>query len=257
MGLSITIITLNEEKNLERALRSALFADEIILVDSGSQDRTLEIAKRFGPKVKILENSFDGYGEQKNFASDLCTHNWVFSLDADEEISPELRSSIQEIVAQTQPSSVIWQCRRLTNYCGHWVRHGGWYPDLQERLYRRDSARWTTPRVHERLRVLDAKNQFTDTLNGDLLHYSFHSYRDQLVTNTNFSLKAAHDYITKNPAGPSWVSMAFRPLWKFIEAYILKLGFFDGTIGFFIAINSAHAMFSKLAQAYLIKRGRL
>lgn len=253
MGLSVTIITLNEEKNIRRAIESALFADEIILVDSGSSDQTVNIAKEISPKVHVFINQWPGWGAQKNYAAQHCSQEWIFSLDADEVISDQLRKSIETVIHSSHPNSQpnLYKSARLTNYCRHWVRYGGWYPDYQERLFRKGKALWSTPNVHERLNPID-KNEKVGMLDGDILHYSFPTFRDQLITNTNFSQRAADDYLLHHPNGPGWASILFKPLWKFFEGLLIKKGFLDGTIGLFIAINSAHAMFAKLAQAHLL-----
>ena len=144
--ISVVIITFNEEKNLERCLLSVTdFADEIVVVDSNSTDKTLEIAGKFN--ARVIQNRFAGYGQQKNFATNHAVNNWVLSLDADEVVTPELKKSILSLT--NEPEFNVYELPRLTNYCGKWIRHCGWYPDKQTRLYDRTKGKWKEQMVHE------------------------------------------------------------------------------------------------------------
>jgi len=247
-GLSVTIITLNEEQNLGRALESVKWADEVLVVDSGSTDKTLDIARDFG--AKVLKNPWTGYGQQKNFAQDHATHPWILNLDADECVPPLLATEIQKRLEQIGTGEC--QARgfylpRKTYYLGRWIQHGGWYPNYLVRLADRNHARWTEPRVHEELRP----DGPVEKLETPLEHYTFSGIRDQILTNLRFSQLGSQEL--KNKAGGRFLlaRMLLKPLGKFLETYVLKKGFLDGVPGLIIAVNAAHSMFLK--HAFLIE----
>ena len=146
MKLSATIITLNEEKNIAKAIQSVSFANEIIVVDSGSSDKTCQIAKDMG--AIVYEHPFTCHGQQKNHAESLAKGEWILSIDADEQVSKTLQKSIQ--IALSQKDYSLYKVNRLTNYCNRWIYHGGWYPDYLIRLYRKGEAKWSEPPLHEK-----------------------------------------------------------------------------------------------------------
>lgn len=246
MKLSVTIITLNEEKNIANCIKSAGFADEIIVVDSNSSDRTQEVAESLGAKVHV--HPFQGYGQQKNFAASLAKGQWVFNIDADEEISPELRKSIEAIL-QNPHSKSAYKVPRLTNFCGRWIFYGGWYPGYITRLCKNGEAKWTEPHVHEDLQLLNGKEY--GYLEGNLLHYSFPTIKSQIQTNIKYSDLASKDLVERKGRYPYLFELLVRPFFKFIECYIIKKGFLDRAPGFIIAVNAAHSMFIKYSTAYL------
>ncbi len=243
-AITVTIITLNEEKNLPRALGSVKWADEIIVVDSGSMDRTVEIAESLG--ARVISNPWPGYGKQKNFAQDHARNDWVLNIDADEEVSPELRDEILASVSAAQADGGGrvrgFFFPRKTYYLGRWIKHGGWYPNYLVRVVNRKSARWTEPAVHEELKV-DGEVR---GLKNPLLHYTFSSIRDQILTNLNFS-KLGSIELKKRGQRASVVRLLLKPIGKFFETYVLKLGCLDGLAGFIISMNAAHSMFLKYA----------
>jgi glycosyltransferase involved in cell wall biosynthesis len=242
--LSVTLITLNAQDTIARAIRSVSFADEIIVVDSGSTDETVSIAKNLGAKVHL--HAFNGYGQQKNYAADLCTHEWILNLDADEEVTPELAGNIQNLISQKNAPDLAHICRK-NYFCNTWIKHGGWYPDWNARLYRKNSARWTEPHVHETLQLTDGgKSVYLD---GALNHFSFPSIESQVERNLRYAGLGARELLKKRGCRPGLCSLWLRPLGKFIECYILKLGFLDGVNGLIIAINAAHSLFLKYAIA--------
>lgn len=244
-NLSVIIIAYNEEANLARCLESVSFADEVIVVDSESQDRTREIAESYGAKVVIQK--FLGYGQQKNLAASHATKTWIFGIDADEVVSAELKESILKVVKEN-PVDTMYQVKRLTNYCGKWIRHGGWYPDMVRRLFKNGEAKWTEPPVHE---VLELKREGQiKVLEGDLLHYSFPTVKSQVLVNVKYAELGAHAYLAKKKRKPYLIELITRPFGKFIECYFLKLGLLDGKEGFVIAMNAAHSMFMKYSFAY-------
>ena len=242
--LSVTLITLNAQDTIARAIRSVSFANEIIVVDSNSTDKTVNIAESLGAKVH--QRIFDGYGQQKNYAADLCANEWVLSLDADEEVSPELAKNIQNLLSQTNVPDMAHICRK-NYFCNTWIKHGGWYPDWVARLYRKNSAKWTGPHVHEMLKLNGAgKSAY---LKGALDHFSFPSIESQIERNLRYAKLGARELLKTKGHRPGLFSLYLKPFGKFIECYILKLGLLDGTNGFIIAINAAHSLFLKYAIA--------
>jgi glycosyltransferase involved in cell wall biosynthesis len=239
--LSVTIITLNEEENIRKALLSVAWAEEKIVVDSGSTDRTVEIAQEMG--AKVIYNPWSGYGQQKNFAQKLATHDWVLNIDADEIVTDQLASQIQAILSGTVDSDIHgFYVPRKTFYLGRWIRHGGWYPNYLIRLVNRKFAEWTEPAVHEELRVTGK----TDFIAEPLHHFAFASIQDQILTNLRFSRLGSQD-LKKTGQQHSISRLIFKPIGKFIETYIIKRGFLDGLPGFIISVNAAHSMFLKYA----------
>ncbi|MBF0315092.1 MAG: glycosyltransferase family 2 protein [Oligoflexia bacterium] len=255
-NLSVTIITLNEESNIERAIRSASFADEIIVVDSGSVDHTVLIATNLG--AKVIPQKFLGFGQQKNYAATFCRNEWILNIDADEEISEELKNSILEHTTTSSSSSspLLYKVNRLNFFCGKAITHGGWYPDMQVRLYHKNYCEWTTPHVHEELTTKkecsEQSLRTVGTLQGHLHHYTFKTLMQQVQTNIRYaSLGAAELLKRQNGRKLRFYSLLFRPFFKFIECYFIKLGFLDGRFGFIIAINAAYSMFLKYAFSYV------
>lgn len=247
LGISVTIITLNEEKNVRRAIMSALWADEVVVIDSGSTDRTVEIAKSLGAQVEV--RPWQGYGPQKNYAQSVAKGPWVLSLDADEEIPEGLAHEIREAVkgAEHDPTRGprgFWIPRK-TWYLGRWIMHGGWYPSAMVRLARKDSSRWTTPEVHERLEVTGPVSWLASPIH----HFTFVDITDQVQTNLRYS-RLGNRELRKNGAGPSFFKMLLKPVGKFLETYVVKLGILDGIPGLIISINAAHSIFLKYAYFY-------
>ena len=244
--ISIVIITFNEERNLGRCLDSVKdIADEIIVVDSSSSDNTAVIALSYN--ARVIVHPFMGYGVQKNFATQQATNDWILSLDADEALTPELRQSILEI--KKGPASSVYQMSRLTNYCGKWIRHCGWYPDKQTRLYDRTKGKWEEKRVHEYWR-LDNGKEPEDALKGDILHYSFSSINEYLNKIEKYSELAARESV-ETGKNASLLKIFFSPKWHFINEFIFQLGFLDGFYGYTICRLSAYATFIKYSKIRL------
>lgn len=243
--LSVTIITLNEEKNIARAIESVRgFAQEIIVVDSGSHDRTKEIATSLG--ARVIENPWRGYGQQKNFAQDQTKYDWVLNIDADEQVSPELAQEIQLTLERDDSKNVQgYFIPRLSHYLGRWIRHGGWYPNRLIRLANKKTSRWTEPDVHEALEVRGAVN----ILQHDLYHYPFRDIQDQIHTNLRFS-KLGSEVLKKRGKQKSLILLLVKPIGKFLETYVVKRGFLDGIAGFIISVNAAHSIFLKYAYLF-------
>jgi len=238
-NLSVAIITLNEERNIGRCLQSVMgIADDIVVVDSGSTDRTEEICKEFG--ARFISQPWLGFVETKNFANSQAKYPDILSLDADEALSDKLRESILKI--KKEESSAAYSMNRLTNYCGKWIRHCGWYPDRKTRIFNRDRARWTGMVIHETLTVdqgIEVKH-----LEGDLFHYSYYSVSGHIAQANRFTDLTAEEANRKGKkAGIAQV--VFKPLVRFIRDYFFKLGFLDGYYGFIVCRISAQATFYK------------
>jgi len=236
--ISVAIITYNEERNIRRCLESVQqVADEIIIVDSYSTDQTEQLAGLFG--VKFILNKFEGHIQQKNFALQLCSNEWVLSLDADEALSNELIESIL-LWKNTHPLENAYSFYRLTNYCGKWVRHCGWYPDEKIRLVRKGKAIWGGVNPHDKL-IAEGS---TGTLVGDILHYSYYTKDDHLKQIEFFGKIAANEMYTAGKKIPSWL-IYLKTIVQFIKSFIIKRGFLDGKTGFQISYLSAFATYRK------------
>jgi glycosyltransferase involved in cell wall biosynthesis len=241
--VSVTIITLNEEKNIPHAIKSVSWAEEVIVVDSGSSDRTVEIAKELG--ARVIFNPWKGYGQQKNFAQKQASHDWILNIDADEIIPHELALEIQQTlirVREEDRDTRGFYFPRKTFYLGRWIQHGGWYPNHLVRLSHRQYSSWTEPSVHEELQVTGK----VEGLITPLHHFAFSSIQDQILTNLRFSELGSQD-LKKTGQQASIGRLIFKPIGKFIETYFIKRGFLDGLPGFIISVNAAHSMFLKYA----------
>jgi glycosyltransferase involved in cell wall biosynthesis len=239
MKLSVTIITCNEEKNIGDCLASLDFADEIVIVDSGSTDRTEEIC-RAHPKVRFFYQDWQGYGCQKNRAAELASHDWILNLDADERISPDLRLSIEQ--ADTSAYSAARMARE--NYFGNrWIRHCGWYPDYTTRLYDRKVCRFSERSVHE---TLESQGHI-ETLEGNLRHFTYSGVSDYLQRMDRYSTLAAEELLKKGVA-PTFLDLLFRPFATFIKMYLLRRGFLDGYAGLLLSLLYSQYTFCKYAK---------
>ncbi len=248
LPLSISIISLNEEANLRRCLASVVdLASEIVILDSGSKDRTAEIAAEFG--AKFIHQDWLGYTAQKNRCLELCTQPWILNLDCDEVVSPELAASIRAFFEHGEAEKHAGaSMARRTWFLGRWIYHGDWYPDRKTRLFRRDGSRWEADgggQVHERLVV----NGSTTSLSGDLLHYSFQNIRHYLVKHIEYSGVFLSTQQVKKKRW-SLLHTIFRPIWRFTRAYFLRRGFLDGFPGLWIAVATAFFAFDRYARLY-------
>lgn len=244
-NVSAVIITLNEERNIARCLESLQdIADEIIVVDSGSTDQTEAICNRF--QAKFIKQTWLGYGAQKNHGNQLAQNDWILSVDADEALSPELGQSLLKLKKQNLSPNHVYRLNRLTNYCGHWIKHCGWYPDAKVRLFNRTCVQWNSAKIHEDIEFL--KHCSTQKLKGDLWHYSYHTLNDHLKQINLFTDLTAQTAFQKGKKSPAWISIWFRAKWKFISDYVFRLGFLDGFAGFLVCQYSALATFTKYAK---------
>ncbi len=236
MKISVVIITKNEERNILRCLNSVQdVADEIVVVDSGSTDDTAAICEQFG--VKFVHQDWLGYSEQKNFANSLATNDWILSIDADEELSDELKQSIFKYKNQHMPHDIVFSMNRLTNYCGHWIRHCGWYPDRKIRIWNRTVGQWQGE-IHETLEFSTKVKE--KVLKGDLLHYSFETAQDYENQQFKFAKMRGQHYFMKGKKHASFY-MVVSPIFSFIQHYFFQLGFLDGADGWHICLTTAKA----------------
>lgn len=243
--ISVAIITKNEEKNIGRCLASVQrVADEIVVADSVSEDATVRIAEQYGAKVLI--QPFLGYVKQKNFVDGHCSKAWVLSLDADEELSPELETAILAFKQSPDDNMVAYRMNRLTNYCGSWIHHCGWYPDTKIRLFRKDAGEWKGENIHERWETHDAHAPI-GKLKGDILHYSYYTFSDHVRQIEHFTEIMARTNAEKGK-DYSLLQLFFAPKWRFFQDYILKLGFLDGFAGYQVCKLSAFATYLKYAK---------
>jgi len=248
MHISVGIICYNEAQNIERCLESVSWADEIIVVDSGSQDNTVSIAKKYTDH--IFQRSWTGYADQKNFALSRTSCPWVLSVDADEVVSPVLQAEIRAHLAMDEAKDG-YRIPRLSYYQGKWIRHSGFYPDRQLRLFKRGRGRWIGGRVHERVEI----EGDVGCLKNDLLHYPYKGgITGQLQTVNNFSTLLAEDLFHEGK-GYHFHLLLMRPLFKFLEVYLLRLGFLDGLPGFVIAVTSSYAMFVRYVKLREMEKG--
>jgi glycosyltransferase involved in cell wall biosynthesis len=240
--ISATLIVFNEERNIEEALKSISWADEIVVVDSGSSDGTLAICRKFTDR--ILHRNWTGYADQKNFAVESARNNWIFSLDADERPSPELKLEIQDL-ARNGFRKPGYKIPRVAFFLGRWIRHGEWYPDCQLRLFDRRHGKWEGGRVHESVK-LDEK---TGLLKGEIYHYTYRNLSDYLRRLEIYSTLAASDYQNQGKT-ISPIRLLGNPIAAFIRSYLVKRGFLDGTPGLAVAITAAASVFFKYAKLY-------
>ncbi len=239
--LSVVIITFNEAKNIERCLLSVVpVADEIIILDSGSKDATASICAKF-PLVKFFIHPFDGHIQQKNRAITYATHAHILSLDADEALDETLQHSILNVKKNWIGDG--YEMNRLTNYCGHWVKYCGWYPDKKLRLWNSQKGHWTGINPHDEYKFKETIS-VKQHIQGNILHYSYYTLADHYKQVEYFTTIAAKAYYEQHKTAPIY-KLWVNPLAKFIDHFILHLGFLDGKYGFRISRISAYATYLK------------
>jgi len=248
MKISATIIAFNEERNIARVIESLRCCDEILVLDSGSNDRTVEVAAKHG--ARVVEASWHGYAAQKNIAAELAAHDWILSLDADESLSEALEAEIWHI-KKAGPQFDGYTVPRLAQYLGRWILHSGWYPDRKIRFFNRHKATWVGDFVHESVKV----NGTVGRLDSNLLHFTCSSLSEHLRSMDGYTTLAAQELVTH---GKSFgiARLLFDPPWTFLRTYILKLGFLDGVEGLAIAYMAALYNFIKYFKARQMSPGR-
>jgi glycosyltransferase involved in cell wall biosynthesis len=246
-SLSVVILAKNEARNIADCVRCAAFADEVVVLDSGSTDTTVELARAAGATVSSTTD-WPGFGPQKNRAIALATGDWIFSLDADERITPELRDAIVRAIAQPGAHSAFSMNRR-SSYCGKSMAHSGWGRDSVVRLFRRGSARFSDDLVHERL-VVDGS---TGTLDGELLHDSMPDFEAVLDKVNRYSSAGAQSLFARGKRGSPWKALG-HGLWAFVRTYVLQRGFLDGAMGLALAISNAEGTYYRYLKLWLMQR---
>jgi glycosyltransferase involved in cell wall biosynthesis len=244
-GLSVIIITKNESLNIRECLETVKWADEIIVVDSGSTDATADICRTYTPHVYL--HDWPGFGMQKNRALDYASKEWVLSLDADERVTPELRAEIE--LAMREGKAQGYEVPRLSSFCGRFMRHSGWYPDHVLRLFKRGSARFSDNLVHEKL-LIESK---TEKLSGLLLHYAFENLEEVLHKTNQYSTAGAQMQYQRGRQS-SLSGAVFRGLWSFMRTYILRAGFLDWREGFMLAVSNAEGTYYRYLKLMLLHK---
>jgi len=241
MKITATIITLNEERNIARAIESLRCCDEILILDSGSTDRTVELAEKLG--ARVVEAGWRGYAGQKNWAAEQASHDWILSLDADEALSEALEGEIWNL-KKSGPRHDGYTMPRLAQYLGKWILHSGWYPDRKIRLYDRRKAKWIGDFVHETVHVSGRVGK----LEANILHFTCDSISEHVKTMESYTTLAAQEMVDrKQPIGIS--RLIVSPAWTFLKQYFFQLGFLDGVEGLILAYMAAFYTFVKYAKA--------
>ncbi|HXE74171.1 MAG TPA: glycosyltransferase family 2 protein [Candidatus Xenobia bacterium] len=250
MKISAKIIVYNEEANIAAVCETVSWADEIVIVDSSSTDRTVEIARRYTDR--IFNREFRGYRDKHEFADAQTTGDWIFWVDADERVTPELRAAIKSL-RRRDPASLPdgFRIARRTYYLDRWIRHSGWYPDYQMRLYRKAASYWDGVPPHETARVRGR----VETLAGELLHYTKPSLSEHHRVLDSYATLAAR-YLHQQGRRVSWLGLLARPLAAFFRTYILKLGFLDGLPGLIITWFTAYGVFLRYAKLWELSHAR-
>ncbi len=245
--LSAIVITRNEARNIEACLDTLSFCDERIVVDGGSDDGTVGLAEAKG--ARVVAHEWSGFGAQKNFALSLATGDWVLSIDADERVSPELRSEIQAAIAKGEANG--YEMPRLSSFCGRRMRHSGWYPDYVLRLFRRGTARFSDDTVHERV-LCDTPAR---RLSAPLIHDPVLRLEDALSRMDRYSTAGAEKLVASGRR-IGFMTGLWRGLWSFLRTYILRAGFLDGREGFLLAIANAEGTYYRYMKAWIAGRHR-
>lgn len=246
--MSVIVITKNEAENIVACLQSLSFADQLVVLDSGSTDATLEIARQMGAEVS-QNLDWKGFGIQKNRALALARCDWVMSIDADEWVTPELRSEIQ--TALEAPVFDIYNCPRLSSYCGQYMHHSGWYPDRVTRLFRRGVAEFSNELVHEKLLGTRPVGQ----LASPLLHESFKSFEAVMDKANRYSTAGAQMLFERGKTS-SPARALVHGIWAFFRTYILRRGFLDGRMGLILAISNAEGTYYRYLKLWLLARNK-
>lgn len=245
-NVSVTIVTLNEAEHIVAAIDSAAWADEVIVVDSGSTDDTVRMATEKGARVST--RAWTGYVDQKNHAATLARNDWILSLDADERIPPALAAEIQQLL-QTEPARRGYRVPRVAFYLGRWIRTTDFYPDYQTRLYDRRAARWQGRYVHESVRVDGGAGQ----LQNELEHYSFRDLSDQVARLNHYATLAARQMHEAGRRANAF-DLLIHPPAAFLRNYLLRRGIFDGTAGLVISLVNSYGVFLKFAKLWELEK---
>ena len=247
--MSVTIVTLNEAAHIGAAIGSVAWADEILVVDSGSTDATAEIARAKG--AKVIQREWPGWVDQKNFAADQAAHDWILSVDADERVTPELADEVRRTIAG-QPAAAGFRIPRVTFHLGRWIRTTDWYPDYQLRLYDRRRASWPPKVVHESVSASGPVSR----LSSELQHYAYRDLGHHFATMERYTTLAAQEMRAEGRRA-SFFDLAVHPAAAFLRNYLLKRGFMDGVPGFVISAMNAYYVFLKFAKLWALERATI
>ena len=240
--ISAVIIAFNEAHHIARCVEAAMrVADEVVVVDSFSTDQTVAVCEQLG--ARVIQQTWLGYSEQKNFANTQAQNDWVLSLDADEVLDEALQQAVLDWKSKEPVPAAF---KRMTNYCGTFIKHGGWYPDVKIRLFNRSTTKWEGV-IHESLTGLSRAN--TVLLDGDCLHYSYYSREQHYNQTRNFTTIQAKDLFERGKKSP-WYKRVFSPVVKFVMDYVFRGGFLDGGAGFHVARISAYATYLKYSKLH-------
>jgi glycosyltransferase involved in cell wall biosynthesis len=246
--LTVTVITRNEAANIEGALESVKWADEIVVVDSHSVDETVALAARYS--ARIVVHDWAGYSAQRNYAAEIASNDWILAIDADERVPAELAAEIQRIMREGSPRGGF-RMPRISYYLGRWIRGTDWYPDYQLRLYDRRVGRFNGKRVHESVELREGR---PGTLQHDLQHYPYRDISDHVTSIDHYTTLAAEEWFAEgrrtNP-----LEVAIHPPAAFVRNYIMRRGFRDGTAGFLISILNSYYVFLKILKLWELQRG--
>jgi glycosyltransferase involved in cell wall biosynthesis len=240
--VSAIVVCFNEEANILACLDSVRWCDEIVVVDSHSTDRTLDIARQFTDRIFVRD--WPGYREQKQFALDQARHEWVLNLDADERVSPELRTEIERELAAGDPDVNGFWIPRLVYYLGRWWHRGGWYPDYRLRFFRRERARWGGINPHEKV-IVEGR---TRRLTGNLLHFTYADVGEHLLTVNRLTDISSAELLKRPPRG-RFPGLVLRPAWRFLRSLVVSRGLLEGWPGLFVAATAAFYVFLKYAKS--------
>jgi glycosyltransferase involved in cell wall biosynthesis len=238
--LTVTVITHNEAAGIADALESVRWADEIVVVDSGSTDETVSIARQYTSRVQTC--AWLGYGAQKNFAAEQASNDWILSIDADERVTPPLAAEIAALM-RNGPAANAYRIPRVSHYLGRWIRSTDWYPDYHLRLYDRRSARWSTRRVHESVQA-DGR---VDRLSGELLHYPYRDISEHLSKIDRYTTLAAEEWAAEGRRATALQAFIY-PRLAFFRNYVLRRGFRDGRTGLLVSMLNSYYVFLKYAK---------
>ena len=248
VSLSVIVITKNEAHNIAACLQSVLFADQLVVLDSGSRDGTPDIARTIGAEVSE-NHDWQGFGVQKNRALGLARGDWVLSIDADERVTPALRAEIMRVL--TAPAFEAYSIPRLSSYCGQDMRYSGWYPDRVTRLFKRNTAHFSSELVHEKILTSCVVGQLT----SPLLHESFTGFEAVLDKVNRYSSAGAQMLFARGKTASPGKAFV-HGVWAFIRTYVLKRGFLDGRMGLILAISNAEGTYYRYLKLWLMCQQR-
>ena len=253
MGLSVAIVAMNEEAIIGQTLESVRWADEIVLVDSGSTDRTCDIAREYG--AKVLLQAWPGFSLQKSYAFENCTQDWVLSLDADEVVSPGLPEEIKQVISNPEALNGYWIARKNL-FLGKWTRFGGFYPDPKLRLFRRGRGFMTGAEPHPRIALKPECDQRTEHLKNAIIHDAYPTLSSYMAHMNSYSSAGAQAAVAKGYRGFSIFDIVLRPIATFIYNYVFRLGFLDGREGLLLHFYHAVYVSNKYAKVWELTRAR-